>query len=409
MIHLIRYELKKIFLHRSIWIVLLLFTLLNVWKIYDVWRSESYFSDSPEWKAAYWKLYPEYEGQITQEKIDNLNAIYQPLFDKVKDWTFNRAINPDTITGINEFSDYLFLGRYFMDPLTNFSEYSDYAENVCSIAAENVRLYYSLDNKKEVNKNTQIYLLFKNRKIDEFAYTERDERLSMYSFSDYLILSLCCYIYILAIDRERESEMGRFIHTTLRGGQSTTLAKLIVVIVISAIISLYFFVLNQLAFRHMFGWSKAGHLPLYALTSYKYTPLAITISEFYLLTAILKILSLLTLLIVFYNIARFVKSPLSLSVVGIGGGNGLILLSEQLSNGSSPWIKVLNPCSLLTYYSLFSKSEFVCLFGRNFLTYKVAILFQAIITIALLILYLFFAKISKTRLPLNRSEKITRE
>lgn len=188
MIRLVGYEFKKIFLHRSIWIVLLLFTILDIWKIHDVWRTESYFSDSPEWKAAYWELYPEYEGQLTQAKEDSLYGIYQPLFDKVKDWTFNRAINPNTITGINEFSDYLFLGRYYIEPWTNFSEYSDYAESVCNIAAENVRLFYNLGNEKEVNKNVQLYLLFKDREIDEFAYTERDERLSTYSFSNYLAL-----------------------------------------------------------------------------------------------------------------------------------------------------------------------------------------------------------------------------
>ena len=392
MIRLVGFEFKKIFLHRSIWIVLLLFTLLDIWKIHDVWRSESYFSDSPERKAAYWELYPEYEGQLTQEKEDSLNGIYQPLFDKVKDWTFNRANNPNTITGINEFSDYLFLGRYYIEPWTNFSEYSDYAENVCSIAAENVRLFYNLGNEKEVNKNAQIYLLFKDRKIDEFAYTERDERLSTYSFSNYLVLSLCLYVYVLAIDRERESEMDRFISTTLRGEQSTILAKLMVAIVISVCVSLYFFVLDQLTFRLVFGWSDAGMLPLYALSYYKYTPLKITIQEFYFVVAIMKIMAIITLLMVFYNIAKFVESPLVLFAVGIGGGSSLIWLSEGFANGSFVWGKVLNPCSLLTCYPLFAKSEFVCVFGRYFLTYKVALLFQVIITIVLLMFHLQFVK-----------------
>lgn len=392
MIRLVGYEFKKIFLHRSIWIVLLLFTILDIWKIHDVWRTESYFSDSPEWKAAYWELYPEFEGQLTQAKEDYLYGIYQPLFDKVKDWTFNRAINPNTITGINEFSDYLFLGRYYIEPWTNFSEYSDYAESVCNIAAENVRLFYNLGNEKEVNKNVQLYLLFKDREIDEFAYTERDERLSTYSFSNYLALSLCFYVYVLTIDRERESEMDHFISTTLRGGQNTVLAKMVVAIVISVCISLYFFVLDQLAFRLVFGWSDAGMLPLYALSYYKYTPLKITIQEFYFVVAIMRIIAILALLMVFYNIAKFVESPIVLFAVGIGGGSSLIWLSEGFANGSSVWSKVLNPCSLLTCYPLIAKSEFVCVFGRCFLIYKVALLFQVIITSLLLMLHLQFMK-----------------
>ena len=391
MIKLVGFEFKKILLHRSLLIVLLLFTLLDVWKIQDQWKSQSYFADSPGWAAAYWELYPTYAGAITPEKQEDLDALCNPIFDKVKDWTFNRAINPNSLTKINDFSDYLFLSRFYVSPWTRFSNYAEDATRVCQAAAENVQLYHGTGNTAEVEKNAKIYLLFQNRSITEFCYTERDERMASYTFSQYLVLLLCIYLWILCIEREKESKMDEMLHTMSYGGVPTVQSKIFVSASMTAFISLWFFLTDQIAFRAIYSWCKSGNMPLYSLVDFTYTPLNITLKSYTVLSGLLRIQALLFLMCVLYCAAAILKNALALFLVLLGGSEFLLWGSQALASCSNPWMKILNPCSFLTCYPLFRTCEFVVLGGKPFLAYQIAFWVQLLGTLTLLLVLLFTA------------------
>ena len=105
MVSLFHFEWKKSFGRPAVLLVLLLFTIINFVNISYRFQSDSWFADSPGWQKAYWQLYEEISGLITQEKLDHLWNIYEPLAEKVADLTFSRAENPNSLTGINEYSD----------------------------------------------------------------------------------------------------------------------------------------------------------------------------------------------------------------------------------------------------------------------------------------------------------------
>ena len=60
MTRLIRYEFYKLFCKRSILVVLILFSVINLFKINNEFHSYSYLADrndSRSWNSVYWQLY----------------------------------------------------------------------------------------------------------------------------------------------------------------------------------------------------------------------------------------------------------------------------------------------------------------------------------------------------------------
>ena len=120
MTRLIRYEFYKLFCKRSILVVLILFSVINLFKINNEFHSYSYLADgndSRSWNSVYWQLYEKYRGEITTDKINNLLDLYQPLVDATADMTASTDTDdPNTMTG-NIYSDENILEKYYVQPM----------------------------------------------------------------------------------------------------------------------------------------------------------------------------------------------------------------------------------------------------------------------------------------------------
>ncbi len=79
MIRLTRYEFIKQFCKRSILALFVVFSLVNLFKIYGEYKTYSYLTDGNgerSWHTLHWQLYEEYRGEITPEKVERLLAVY---------------------------------------------------------------------------------------------------------------------------------------------------------------------------------------------------------------------------------------------------------------------------------------------------------------------------------------------
>ena len=71
MMRLIRFEFIKQFCKRSILVILVLFSIINLLKIHSEYKAYSYLSDGNDergWNAVYWQLYDEYSGLYRSSK-----------------------------------------------------------------------------------------------------------------------------------------------------------------------------------------------------------------------------------------------------------------------------------------------------------------------------------------------------
>ncbi|MDR2933427.1 MAG: ABC transporter permease [Oscillospiraceae bacterium] len=376
------FELKKLIGKRGIFIALILFSMINLLKIHSVYQSYSYLapentvsasSEFMDWHTAYWTLYPDVKGTMTNESIERILALYRPLEEKLADLTASTEMNqPGTITG-NDYSDANLLSKYYMKPMEYFYTYRQNAEAVIERARENVLFYREHGNEYEARKNALIHNIYAGRVISNFEYTEMVNYLVHYDFSTVLTLLLVLYGIVGVFVRERETQMTGLLITSPKGGRETALAKLLAASVFAVCVSLWFSLSDVLGFALTFGtWEGLG-MPVYAITNLSTSAVNMTLLQYIFLSAFTKALGIWVLGMMILLVSRFWDNALVPFIAGGIGAGGLAVLSSIFAYSGNIIAKILNPATLLTNRVLFGKTEIINMFGFPVLSYAAAI------------------------------------
>lgn len=382
---LIRYEFFKICCKRALLIAIVIFSVVNLAKIQNVYQSYSYLSNGTEkhsWDKVYWDLYHQFSGEITLEKVDNLLSLYRPLEERTGDLTASTATNdPDTFTG-NLYSDRNLLDKYYVKPMNYFYDYQRSALEVAKRARENSTFYTALGNDYEVRKNAVIYHLFSNREIPTFEYTEMYNYYVNYDFSSVLVLLLCIYGIVTVFVNEKDTQMDQLLITNPNGGLKTCVAKVIAASAFIVGISLWFSMLDFIGFAIAFHTFEGGNLPIYAISNFETASVNVSLFQYVLVSAAVRAMGFWTLGMVMLWAAMFWRTPLIPFVINFSVSLGLILLGASSAFYSTAWKKIWNPYALLVNRMLFGKTEFINLFGYPILSYQVVICISVIIGIS---------------------------
>lgn len=393
MMRLIRFEFIKQFRKRSVLVILVLFSIINLLKIHSEYKAYSYLSngnDERSWNAVYWQLYNEYSGEITIEKINQLLSVYKPLAEATADMTASTATdNPNTMTG-NLYSDRNLLDKYYVQPMQFFYGYQSAADKVAEKARENALIYEEHGEEYEARKNAVIYRLYTDRTISEYSYHEMYNYYLNYDFSSVLMLLLCLYGIVSTFVSEKETQMDMLLLTCANGGKKTALAKIIAVTAFVWLVSLWFSLLDYIGFVASFHTFEGWSLPVYAIPNLAEAAVNINLLEYSLLSAVLKAVGAWTLGMLMLLLSTFWKNALIPFVLNLAACMALIISGASVAYSSFPWAKVLNPYSLLTNRILMGKTEFLNIANHPVLTYKVAVVFALIagLMIALTIYFL---------------------
>lgn len=372
---LIKYEWMKNFTKKSIWIAVIIFCLIDLWKINSIYMEKSYLAGESgyEWNKVFWSLYEKYEGEMTREKIEDILKIYRPLEIAVSDMTANKDMNnPNTMTG-NEYSDYNLLDRYFITPMEYFYNYKNDANKVVLQAKENVKFYKSKGNGYESKKNAVIYHLFENRVITNFAYLEMYNYYFNYNFSNVLILLLCLYGIVGVFGCEKTAMMQGLLLTNKNGGKKTMLAKMFATSLYAISISLILSVVDYIGFMATFRTVEGGTLPIYSISVFSSASLNVSIIKYVVVSVCTKILGFWLLGMILLLVSQICQNGMIAFVIGLVVSMLLATISAHYNYLSNVWLKVINPYSLLENRYLYGKTEFVNLFGTPFFSYQAAL------------------------------------
>ena len=375
MVKLIKYELKKNFLKRSIIIALLIFSVINILKINSVHNENSLFGgDMPDsWESVYWQLYDDFGGQMTDEKIDNLMAVYRPLEQQTADRTASTAMdNPDTYTG-NVYSDYYMLKWCYVQPMEYAYMYRDTADDIVQKAQENIQFYSDHGNEYLKKENANISKLFEGRKISDFAYTEMYQYYLEYDFSALLVILICLYGLVGVFVSEKEADMDTLLLTTVSGEKKTVLAKTIASALFVISVCVWFWALDFIVFSFSFGSLEAAATPLFALQNFQYSSVNMSLGQYAFLSAGIKTVGMLVIGMAVLLISSKSKNALLPFLASLVLSGGMILAQEMTAGSANIIAKILNPFILVANKELFSKVEFANLFGTPILSYIAAI------------------------------------
>ncbi len=398
MIKLIFFEYRKHFLKTSIIISVLLFSILNIIKIYGVYDSGivrySSLLVEPEWKSLYWEMYEDFGGKITDEKIKKLMAIYQPLVEQTSDRTASTAENnKNTYTG-NIYKDTLFFGSCFVRPMEYAYMYRNYANTVTAAAGENMALFTSLGNTYEYRKNSAIVDIFNGREIKDFTCSDMYQYYLYYDFSVVFVLLICLYSLMSVFISEKETEMDTFLLTSKCGGAKTVLAKILASIIFVCSVCLWFCLVDFIAFSSVFGLGslKAASSPLYVLENFSNASVNISLGQYTLLSALIKIMGILLLSLFFLLVSCFFKNALLPFLINLTVVFGLIYLHEAFISSGHILLKIINPFTLIVNRGVFRQTEFLNVFNFPVISYVAVLLCAAVWGIVLISGIMIFVK-----------------
>lgn len=388
MLKLIQYEIKKLFFKKSILAALIVFTVINAAKIFGVYENKSLFADksTEKWSGIYWELYKDYSGEITLDKVDALLEIYRPLEKQTAELTASTAQdNPDMLTG-NVYSDYYLLNWLYVNPMEYFYMYPSEAAAIRQNAFENMSFFSNIGNDYEYRKNAAIQTIFSGRKIPEFAYTEMYQYYIYYDFSLLLILFLSLYGIINVFVIEKETEMNHILLTTVCGGNKTITAKLISTFIYIASVTSWFLLLDFICFGIAFRSFEGGSMPVYAIQSFVGSSVLVTLNQYAILSGCYKFAGILFFSTLFLLVSNFFKNGLLPFIINLLLAFLFILAGESSMGSGYILSKTMNPFMLLINRELFSKTEFINIFGQPVISYLAAIIFCGGLGILLVIL-----------------------
>ena len=376
MMKLVKFELKKYFLRLPVVVVILLFLIINAIKINDVYENQGIFSEKKlaDFKDEYWKYYQDFGGKITNEKIENLMAIYNSVHNKIKDQTLSRAYDENSYT-YNAYSDDIFFNWCFVKEMQYDYYYKAYAEKVVHNALDNMKFYQFVGNEYESRKNYQTAVRFANREITEFHYTEKYLYYLQYDFSVVLVLLICIYALANVFILEKETDMNQILITTVWGGKKTTAAKIIAASLFVFGVSALFWLEDFLIFSVFFGSFGSNSSPLYGLEMFKNTLLNMNLLQYGIQSDIIKILGIWVFCLFILLVSDIFKKTLFSYLVSFVTSGILIMSSNSIFIHGNRIHKILNPAFLLKNRELFREAEFV-----NFFNYPVPVFYLTIIS-----------------------------
>lgn len=391
---LIYYECRKHFFKKAMLFAILIFSVINVCKIYSVYTRDAWMGkpDYADWNAVYWHLYDDYRGNITSDKIDLLLSVYRPLEQKTADRTAKVTMDdPQYYTG-SPYGDYYLLRLMYVQPMEYFYVYQNTADRIVAAAKDNMSFYESIGNSYEYRKNEQIAQLFSDRMISNFAYTEMHLHYFQYDFSALLVLLLVLYGLANVFTSEKEADMDVLLLTTALGGARTVAAKIAASMLYVITICFWFWALDYISFSVIFRSIDAVSLPVYALECFQNTPISITLGQFACLGAIVKTIGMLVLSMIFLFISGFFKSALLPFIFNLLLSFGLIYSHEAYAGSSQILFKILNPFALIINRTVYGSTEFLSVLNQPILSYKAALIVAMIVIVSFTFIILMTAR-----------------
>ncbi|MBD5544818.1 MAG: hypothetical protein HDR01_11425 [Lachnospiraceae bacterium] len=376
---LVYYESRKHFLTKPMFFMVLLLLVVNAIKIFDVTQEQSPFSTLSEhyFREAYDKLYEIYKGELTDEKLEDIMALYQPLSEKVAGNTYSTEAEEGSMT-YNTFSDCLFMEWCFMKDIKYETGYEDYANHVVKNAVENVSFYKSKNNLFEAKANYNIAKAFYQRKLTSFYNTDGFRALFYYDFSTIIIILLCLYGCSSVFIKEEETEMNLLLKTSLKGREASFTAKIMSCMLFVLFICILFSAEDYLLFWINFGDMAAFLEPIYMLEGFQDTLLNMSLISFYVLCVISRLIGIYAIAFLFMMVSLFGKNTLSVFVVNIASLAVIIGIYTANVRG----LKYVNPLSLFFCRKLFIRQEFINLFDYPVCNSLFPYIFSGMIMIA---------------------------
>ncbi|MGN0461013.1 MAG: hypothetical protein ACI4HZ_01060 [Ruminococcus sp.] len=377
-------ELKKLVKSKIIIVALLLFIALDFTNIYRNYNVSSGFRNmSKVVTEARVVLQKNLDGKITDDKVNLIKTQVEKL-SKLETGEFSRQKEPDSqfMTGYAYYDSYLW--GIFNNYLDHGQQYSEELSEKLDTSKENIE-YYKDKNDYYVQENTLYQDTYSGRQIDEIYDTENLPDYFQYSFSAILIIIMLLLGVVPVFSGECESDMDIILNTTPLGRRKTILGKISSTLIYTVLVTLIFSACDFMAFM-IFGNMDGLNQKLYALDMFNYAPVDMKVWQFVLVMFAVKLLGMIILSLVFLLCSRLFKNSVTPFITGMVIFVLLMLCRTLFTTHTGEVLNMLNPVSLIIYYSYFTSFSVVNIFGSPVFMYQLSVISGILIMTSLILL-----------------------
>lgn len=381
------FELKKNYLKKSIFICVVIFIILNIFKINEQYRIYGRFSGEGmiSIENAYEDLYNnKLKGRITQDNIEFVMDNYTTLMGEVKDFNYSTEYDENRYTGYT-YGDYGLFTFYIIPELEYVFNYMNFSNDIVLKAIDNIDFFQNVNNEYQVKNNMMIKQRYSNRNIDLYYKTEGFEKFYSYDFSSLLVILVLILGISPVFSSEKEIEMDILLNTTKLGRNKVNIAKILSAYSFIFFVSILFLVTDLIVHNNLYGLEGFTN-PIYSIKGFMISPLNVTIIEYLILSYIVKFLGFITLGTMMLIISSFFKNSVVPIILNIGISFFFIYINEFLG------YQVFNPLNLITNHTMFIEYDTINILQTPILDYYIKI-GLCIILLVLMTIILY----SKTR------------
>ncbi len=353
---IVYYEMRKSWLKLSVLLVLTALSILNVYRINEVFNIFGRFSgeDMTEVKSAYYQMYDELSGTVSGDEIQFLKENDKHLSALVLNKEYSTEYNPDCYTGY-EFGDFALFHFYLIPEVEYYITYPNLSNEIVSKAYENIGFYTQCKNYYEAKYNTLIYNLYSGRSIPEYHLTEWAEHYFSYDFSSLLAIIMLILGLSSCFSGEKECGMGALITSSGKVG-ITARAKLASAFLYALFLTVYFVVLDLACVGVLYGVDGLNS-PVYSAEYFAYCPYGFTFAQAILICAALKFIALFVIAEIIMLISQI--SPNTI-IAAIGSFLAAVALILTAGYSNIP----LNPIMALTPDTYLKGLNCINIFGE---------------------------------------------
>ena len=341
---LIRSELKKIFtakLFVFFFVLLLFFDVCTIVLRFGIYYSFSLQGDA-ESAIMRRTAFAFYEGELTDEKLDQINdriAVLSAISDRNEAERQGVALFTHTPG-----SDVILLQNI----LTDMNRVRTYSETLEEIRAQAEAL------RKTAAERGNTYLcrvceltekVYTNRNTEQYYQTDSFAQYLSYDFSSFMIILMLLLGVSPIMASEKEIGIFPLLAGTRHGRTALVYAKLIATALLTAIICAGFFLADMVSFAvclRLKGWS----IPLFCLKTYEYTVFTGSVLAFSLLSMLIKYVGLLYIAALIFFLSALLKKSYLAFITGFAAIT-VCMLGKAYANVFSEGINLVNPVSLL--------------------------------------------------------------
>ncbi|MBR5273477.1 MAG: hypothetical protein IKU25_08845 [Clostridia bacterium] len=382
---LLRYEFRKLFCKKAVFICLALFLVINVYKISTLPEREN-ITSYDEYFSGYDAVYDIVKGEMTEEKILFVVENYQELSALNEQNAFSNDPNENRFTRY-DFGDYIVFMQFFngMDYAYN---YSTNMSGYINLAKENVDFFLERGNEYEASVNQQIVDIYGGRGISAYYDTYGFSEFFEYDFSSLLIILLLLLSLASSFTMESESGMDMLIKISKKGRQHTVMAKTGAFVLFGFFITVLFTAVDLIAFDIKFGLDGFFN-PIYSIERYFTFTLNLSIFGYVMLSMVLKFIAFTVIGLFIMFCSSLFGSVVYSFGVGTFAVFGIILADGTTKLGASKFLALLNPLSLIANRYMLDTYSVVNIFDYPVLKIYVALIAMLIFAMVLIVGIMF--------------------